>query len=93
VDTAARTGWKPAPARPYCSTIEEKSTMVYRVVALGQVPQVRMKVQDPDAAVRDVLAGSKVAYARIRRAAAGCFIARVSGAGSRYRRGALPPAM
>jgi hypothetical protein len=50
------------------------------------VPQVRMKVQDPAAAVRDVLAGPDVAYAHVRHAEAGCFIARVervSGIGSR----------
>src|SRR5262245_62173204 len=50
------------------------------------VPRVRIRAEDPDAAARGVLATPGVAYAHVRHAEAGCFIARVervAGAGAR----------
>ena len=41
------------------------------------VPVTRVKASDPDAAARDVLATPGVAFAHVRHAEAGCFIARV----------------
>jgi hypothetical protein len=47
------------------------------------VPLARLKAGDPDAAARDLLARPEVAYAHVRHAEAGCFIARVERAATR----------